>query len=70
MFKLQNLLRAGQGKAIKRYDAIISRINEFEKETGRLSDYDIKGKKAQFHLRYEKGETPVSYTHLDVYKRQ
>jgi preprotein translocase subunit SecA len=57
MFKLQNLLRAGQGKAIKRYDAIISRINEFEKETGRLSDYDIKGKKAQFHLRYEKGET-------------
>ncbi len=56
MFKLQNLLKAGQGKAIKKYDAIISRINELEKETSVLSDYDIKEKKAHFQSRYEKGE--------------
>ena len=57
MFKLQNLLKAGQGKAIKKYDLIISKINELEKEVVRLSDLDIKEKKVQFQSRYEKGES-------------
>jgi len=57
MFKLQNLLKAGQGKALKKYDLIIERINELEKEISFLSDDEIKSKKAWFKSRYEKGET-------------
>ncbi|MDD3519861.1 MAG: preprotein translocase subunit SecA [Actinomycetota bacterium] len=57
MFKLQNLLKAGQGKAIKKYDLIISSINELEQEISKLSDTDIKEKKVQFKSRYEKGES-------------
>jgi len=57
MFKLQNLLKAGQGKALKKYDLIIERINELEKEISMLSDDEIRAKKLQFKSRYEKGET-------------
>lgn len=57
MFKLQNLLKAGQGRHIKKYDLVIGHINELENEIQKLSPEDLKNKKSEFRLRYEKGET-------------
>ena len=49
---------------LKRIYPIVDRIEALDPEMQALSDEELKGKTREFKDR------PVSYTHLDVYKRQ
>ena len=55
---------------LKRIYPIVDHIDALEPEMQKLSDEELKEKTKEFKERLAKGETPVSYTHLDVYKRQ
>jgi len=57
MFKFGNILKAGQGKILKRYDAIIDQINALEPAMNSLSDEQLRLKTPQLRARFEKGET-------------
>ncbi|MCL6086985.1 MAG: preprotein translocase subunit SecA [Actinobacteria bacterium] len=57
MFKFTNILKAGQGKVQKKYDAIIAQINELEPAMKTLTDEQLRLKTPQFRSRYEKGES-------------
>ena len=57
MFKLGNILKAGQGKIKKKYDAIIDQINSMEPVISSLSDEQLRLKTPEFRARFEKGET-------------
>jgi len=57
MFKLGNILKAGQGKIKKKYDAIIDQINSMEPAISSLSDEQLRFKTPEFRARFEKGET-------------
>jgi preprotein translocase subunit SecA len=57
MFKFGNILKAGQGKILKKYDAIIEQINNMEPAVSSLSDEQLRLKTPEFRARFEKGET-------------
>jgi len=57
MFKIGNLLKAGQGKALKKYETIVSLINELEPDISKLTDEELKQKTTEFKIRYDNGET-------------
>ena len=57
MFKFGNILRAGQGKIRKKYDAIIDQINNMEPGISSLSDEQLRLKTPELRARFEKGET-------------
>jgi len=57
MFKIGNLLKAGQGKALKKYETIVSLINELEPDISKLTDEELKQKTAEFKIRYDNGES-------------
>ena len=57
MFKFGNILKAGQGKILKKYDAIIDQINVLEPAMNSLSDEQLRLKTPELRARFEKGET-------------
>ncbi|MEU6131809.1 preprotein translocase subunit SecA [Saccharopolyspora sp. NPDC047091] len=54
---LSRLLRAGEGKTLKRLRAIAKHINELEDEVLALSDAELRAKTDEFKRRYNDGET-------------
>ena len=51
------VLRAGEGKKVRRLAEIVPHINELEAEMEALSDAELQGKTAEFRARLEDGET-------------
>ncbi|MEB3368185.1 preprotein translocase subunit SecA [Saccharopolyspora mangrovi] len=54
---LSRLLRAGEGKMLKRLRAIAAHINELEDTVVGLSDTELRGKTDEFKRRYSDGES-------------
>ncbi|GAB2758122.1 preprotein translocase subunit SecA [Salinifilum aidingensis] len=54
---LSRLLRAGEGKMLKRLRAIAAHINELEDDTVALSDAELRGKTDEFKRRHTDGES-------------
>ena len=54
---LNKILRAGEGKALRRLEHTVREINALEDEFAELSDDDLRGKTAEFRERLEQGET-------------
>ncbi|HWD04056.1 MAG TPA: preprotein translocase subunit SecA [Amycolatopsis sp.] len=54
---LNRLLRAGEGKMVKRLRNIADHINTLEDDVKDLSDTDLQAKTDEFKQRYSKGET-------------
>ncbi|WP_179535874.1 preprotein translocase subunit SecA [Actinopolyspora biskrensis] len=53
---LSRLLRAGEGKMLKRLRSIAAQINELEDDTVALSDSELRAKTDEFKRRYSDGE--------------
>ena len=54
--KIGNILKVGQGKIVKRYEEILSAVNNLEKDICALTDDRLAAKTEEFKQRYEKGE--------------
>jgi len=54
---LSKLLTVGEGKQLKRYQAIVEKINGFEPQISALSDAELAAKTEEFRQRYANGET-------------
>ncbi len=54
--KIGNILKAGEGKKLKKYNGIINAVNNLEKEISALTDSGLAAKTAEFRQRYENGE--------------
>ncbi len=54
---LSRLLRAGEGKMLKRLRAIAAHINELEDDTVALSDAELRAKTDEFQRRHSEGES-------------
>ncbi|RJQ80962.1 preprotein translocase subunit SecA [Pseudonocardiaceae bacterium YIM PH 21723] len=54
---LSKLLRAGEGRMLKRLRIIANHINEIEPEFADLTDEQLRGKTREFQERYQAGET-------------
>ena len=54
---LSRLLRAGEGKMLKRLRAYAAKINEIEDDVVALSDAELRGKTDEFKRRYQDGES-------------
>ena len=53
---LDKILRAGEGRIIKRLSKIAESVNEFESEISALSDSELRSKTEEFKKRYHDGE--------------
>ncbi|ACU54677.1 preprotein translocase, SecA subunit [Acidimicrobium ferrooxidans DSM 10331] len=51
------ILRAGEGKRLKRLQAVVPLINQLEPEIAQLDDAALRAKTAEFRQRLEEGET-------------
>jgi len=54
---LDKVLRAGEGKTVKRLDSIVKQVNAVEDEYRELSDEELRGHTAEFRERLDEGET-------------
>ncbi|GAA2963552.1 preprotein translocase subunit SecA [Actinokineospora diospyrosa] len=54
---LSRILRAGEGKTLKRLRNIAAHINSLEDDVVALSDDELRGKTAEFQERYQNGES-------------
>jgi preprotein translocase subunit SecA len=54
---LDRILRAGEGRAVKRLEALAAQVNALEEHATRLSDDDLRAKTDEFRSRYAQGET-------------
>lgn len=54
--KIGNILKFGEGKKIKKYEEIVSAVNNLEKDISLLTDGQLAAKTGDFKQRYEKGE--------------
>ncbi|WP_305297288.1 preprotein translocase subunit SecA [Parvibacter caecicola] len=54
---LSKLLTVGEGKQLKRYQAIVEKINGLEPQISALSDAELAAKTEEFRQRYANGET-------------
>jgi preprotein translocase subunit SecA len=55
--KLTKILKAGEGKNLKRYEDLINAVNSHDGQMSGLSDSELSGKTAEFKERYDKGES-------------
>ena len=53
---LDKILRAGEGRILKRLTAIAEDINSLESEISALSDGELRAKTDEFKKRYDDGE--------------
>ena len=58
--KLTKLLKAGEGRNLKKYKNIIDIVNGFEEKAGKLSDEELAASTAIFKERYKNGEDLAS----------
>jgi preprotein translocase subunit SecA len=56
--KLTRLLKAGEGKSLKRYDELIRSVNSLEDNISSLSDSQLSAKTAEFKKRFKDGQGP------------
>ena len=54
---VDKILRAGEGKAVKQLAKLAQDVNSFESKVTSLDDDALRGKTADFKLRYENGES-------------
>src|SRR4030042_2708970 len=54
--KIGNILKFGEGKRIKKYEEVLSAVNDVEKDISVLTDENLVAKTGEFKQRYEKGE--------------
>ena len=54
---IEKLLRAGEGRILRRLQQVVKAVNALEPEYERLSDEELRGETAELRARYEKGET-------------
>jgi preprotein translocase subunit SecA len=54
--KIGNILKFGEGKRIKKYEEVLSAVNNLEKDISALTDESLVAKTGEFKQRYEKGE--------------
>jgi preprotein translocase subunit SecA len=54
--KIGNILKFGEGKRIKKYEEVLSAVNDLEKDISALTDERLVAKTGEFKQRYEKGE--------------
>jgi preprotein translocase subunit SecA len=54
---LNKILRAGEGKTLRRLESTVRDVNALEDEFAALSDDELRGKTAEFRERLEQGET-------------
>lgn len=54
--KIGNILKFGEGKRIKKYEEVLSTVNDLEKDISVLTDERLVAKTGEFKQRYEKGE--------------
>jgi preprotein translocase subunit SecA len=54
---LNKILRAGEGKTLRRLESTVRDVNALEDEFAALSDDELRGKTAEFRGRLEQGET-------------
>ena len=54
---VDKILRAGEGKAVKQLAKLAQEVNSFESKVTSLDDNALRGKTADFKLRYENGES-------------
>ena len=57
MSVLDKLLRAGEGKILRKLEAIAKQVNALESTMTPLSDAELRGLTAEFRQRYQDGET-------------
>ena len=53
----QKLLRAGEGKILRRLNRIADAVESLSDETGELTDAELRAKTDEFKERYEDGES-------------
>ena len=56
MSVFQKILRAGEGRTLKRMQERVREINAFEPEIERLSDDELRAKADEFRARFDAGE--------------
>ena len=54
---LNKILRAGEGKTLRRLESTVRDVNALEDEFAALTDDELRGKTAEFRERLEQGET-------------
>ncbi|MET0813170.1 MAG: preprotein translocase subunit SecA, partial [Microbacterium sp.] len=54
---LEKLLRAGEGRIIRRLNQVVKAVNALEEDYEHLSDDELRGETAELRTRYEAGET-------------
>ena len=57
MSVFQKILRAGEGRTLKRMEQRVREVNAFEEELERLSDDELAAKTVEFRERFDEGET-------------
>jgi preprotein translocase subunit SecA len=57
MSVFQKILRAGEGRTLKRLEQRVREVNELEAEVERLSDEQLAAKTAEFRERFDQGES-------------
>lgn len=57
MFGLSKLLRAGEGRTVKRLNKMAEQVLSLDDEFSALSDEELKGKTDEFRTRLADGET-------------
>ncbi|PSK97898.1 protein translocase subunit secA [Haloactinopolyspora alba] len=54
---LDKILRAGEGKNLKRLEAVVKQVNSIEAEVSELTDAELRAQTDEFRARLEAGET-------------
>ena len=54
---LEKLLRAGEGRIIRRLNQVVKAVNALEEDISQLTDDELRNETAELRARYEKGET-------------
>lgn len=54
---LEKLLRAGEGRILRRLKQVVKAVNALEDDFEKLTDEELRGETAELRARYEKGET-------------
>ena len=54
---LEKLLRAGEGRILKRLQQVVKAVNALEEDYAQLSDEELRGETAELRARHEAGES-------------
>ena len=54
---LEKLLRAGEGRVIRRLNQVVKAVNALEEDFTKLTDDELRGETAELRARFDKGET-------------